>query len=211
VKTIAEHAFDWAKCRAELNDFGKLLGSKKDLSERSEIQPFFEKSRQLSAFLGALTVDIGPADRLAFRFPVFGDFEADIVVGDRQQGAYCMIELEDSKPDSIFTRVPGKSTSEWGRRFEHGFSQLVDWFYALDDLKSSQRFARDFGHGHVQFFGILITGRSADLSEGDRNRLKWRSDRVSVNTHKVRCLTFDDVYALLSLRMGVYAAAFGLE
>ncbi len=134
-------------------------------------------------------------------------FAADIVLGSREQGEYCVIELEDGCPDSIFTRVGKKATREWSRRFDHGFSQLVDWFYALDDLKKTDRFARDFGHGHIRFSGLLLIGRSAGVSESDRARLKWRAEKVRIDSHSIECLTFDDLYEYLRRRMSFYPEA----
>jgi hypothetical protein len=101
-----------------------------------------------------------------------GDFAADLVLGNRETGVFAVIEFEDGKPDSIFTRPRKKATTEWSRRFEHGFSQLVDWFAALDDFKKTDRFAKDFGHGHVTFIALLILGRSAGVTDHDRGRLR---------------------------------------
>src|SRR5262249_51187392 len=153
----------------------KLLQSKKHLSERDDLQNFFKKRRQLTAFIGTYAPNLGPASQLAYEFPLFGDFAADIVLGNREKGEYCLIELEDGRPGSIFTAVKNKSTKERSRRFDHGFSQLVDWFYALDDLKKTSRFAKDYGHGHVKFLGLLVIGRNAGLSEAERDRLRWRA------------------------------------
>ncbi len=110
---------------------------------------------------------------------------------------FCPIELEDARSNSIFTKIEGKATREWNHRFEHGFSQLVDWFFALDDHKNSANFTKQFDYGHIPFYGILLIGRSKDLLEFERTRLRWRSDRVSINTHKVLCRTYDDLYESL--------------
>jgi hypothetical protein len=140
-----------------------------------------------------------------------GDFAADIVLGNKEKGVFCVIEFEDGKPDSMFTKLPNKSTTEWSRRFEHGFSQLVDWFYALDDFKKTERVARDFGHGHVTVLGLLILGRSAGLSDADRNRLKWRTEKVRVDSHTIECLTLDDLHQYLEWRISFYPQASKLE
>src|SRR5579863_879350 len=131
MKEFIEVTFDPVQSRNELDELGVLLNSSANLSESKDIQPFFKARPQLTAFLGTYVSDIGPASRIAYEFPIFGDFAADIVVGNRDRGTYCLIELEDATSDSVFTLVKGKSTKEWGRRLEHGFSQLVDWFYSL--------------------------------------------------------------------------------
>jgi hypothetical protein len=204
MKQFLEIDFDPNTCRAELDELRELLSSKPELSERGDLQPFFKAHRQLTAFLGTLAPDVGPADLLAFEYPIFGDFVADIVIGNKHQGAYCLIELEDGRTDSIFSAGKGRATRPWGRRFEQGFSQLVDWFWLLDDVRNTQPFARDYGPGHVSFFGLLLIGRSDTLNEADRRRLKWRQDRVLVNSNKVNCLTFDHLYAVLSEKLRHY-------
>jgi hypothetical protein len=148
-KKLNPIVFNPTRCRRDLAAFQKLLQSKKELAERSDIQQFFKKRKQLSAFIGTYASNLGPAKLLGFDFPFMGDFSADIVLGNKEKGVFCVIEFEDGKANSIFTKRPKKSTTEWSRRFEHGFSQLVDWFYSLDDFKKTERFANDSGHGHV--------------------------------------------------------------
>jgi hypothetical protein len=194
MKEFTKVQFDPAQCRNELDRLRTLLDSKPALSERDDLLPFFRKSPQLAAFIGTRFPNIGPADRLAYEFAVFGDYRADIVVGNAARLCYCAIELEDARPDSIFSKREGRATSEWGRRMEHGFGQLVDWFFSFDDQKNTAAFAKDFGHGHVEFVGLLLIGRSRDISEHGRRRLRWRSDRVSVNTHRIYCYTYDELY-----------------
>ena len=70
---------------------------------------------------------------------------------------------------------------------------MVDWFFVLDDQRGTAAFTRLFGAGHIQFFGMLVIGRSADLDAHDMGRLQWRADRVSINTHKIFCYTYDDL------------------
>lgn len=162
------------------------------------MQPLFKESTQLAAFLGTSIPEIGPANRLAYEFQIFGDYAADIVIGNYERKTSCAIELEDARPNSIFTKWESKSNSEWGRRFEHGFGQLVDWFFSFDDHKNSAAFTKLFGYGHIEFFGMLLIGRSKDVSEHERTRLRWRSGRVTVNTHRIHCRTYDDLFEALS-------------
>ena len=96
-------------------------------------------------------------------------------------------------PLAFFIRPTRAALKAWGRRFEHGFSQLVDWFFAFDDLKHTAGLPACSGKVTCEFYGLLVIGRSADLSEHDFARLRWRSDRVSINTHKVICLTYDEL------------------
>jgi hypothetical protein len=194
MKEFTTVRFDPVQCRKELDCLQTLLASKRELSERDDLQPLFKECPQLTAFIGTSFPNIGPANRLAYEFQVFGDYSADIVIGNFERKSFCAIELEDARPNSVFNKLDGKATSEWGRRFEHGFGQLVDWFFSFDDHKNSAGFTKHFGYGHIEFFGMLLIGRSAHISDHDRTRLRWRSDRVTVNTHRVYCRTFDELY-----------------
>ncbi len=119
--------FDPEQCRKEAEQLRDFLASNVELQERKQVLPFFKERLQLSAFLGSYHPDIVRYDLVAHELPLFGDFVADLVVGDSKNSAFAFIEFEDASPESIF--VKRKATPEWSPRFEHGFSQLVDWFF----------------------------------------------------------------------------------
>jgi len=148
---------------------------------------------------------------LAFQFPFFGDYTADAVVGSKALGEFCVVEFEDGAADSIFKRQPKRGNPEWSSRFEHGFSQLVDWFYHLDDFRGTEGFAKAFGYGRVRFAGLLVIGRQAGLDEARRNRLRWRSEKVLSDSHSVTCTTFDELAETLRRRFVVYGEDAELE
>ena len=193
MKRLEQTLFHEASCRAGLDQLRLLLASNAGLSEREHIQPLFRQHPQLAAFIGTTIPNIGPANRLAFEFPIAGDFRADITVGNYDRSTFCAIELEDALPNSVFTAGQGRATTAWGSRLERGFSQLVDWFCAFDDQKNTRAFMKHFGASHVSFFGMLVIGRSSHITPDDRARLQWRSDRVSINAHRVLCMTYDDL------------------
>lgn len=187
-------AFDPRRCRIQIEEFGRLLRSRAALSERDHVLPFFRKRSHLSAFIGSYMRDTGPATEYAFEYPFYGDFTAHLVVGDRAGRRLCVVEFEDGRRDSIF-RVPrGRSTAAWSLRFEHGFSQIVDWFALVDDLKKTTRFQRDFGPDHVRFSALLVIGRDAGVTGYERTRLDWRTEKVRVDSHPVECVTFDGLH-----------------
>jgi hypothetical protein len=207
MKEFATVVFDPVQCRAELDALRDLLASNQELSEGKDLLPLFRKSPQLAAFLRATIWDLGPANRLAYEFQIFGDYAADIVIGNYGKGTFCAIELEDARPSSIFHKPEGKATPEWGRRFEHGFSQLVDWFFSFDDHKNTTGFTKNFGFGHIRFFGLLLIGRSKDLTAHDQTRLRWRSEKVAVNSHQVYCWTYDELYESLESDWRLFSQA----
>ena len=204
-------AFDHAAFEVELAALGALLGSKADLSEKDDIQPLFRASKHLSAFLGTFAPDIGPATEMAFEFPFFGDYRADLLVGSKSACHFCVVEFEDGRADSIFKKQPTRANPEWSGRFEHDFSQLADWFFNLDDYKKSHGFTRTFGYGHISFTGLLIIGRAAGMDDMKRTRLRWRSNKVLVDSNAVICVTFDDMYEVIKKRYALYKAGAPVE
>lgn len=153
-----ELRFDAAQCRVELADIEQLLATRPELSGREDILPFFRAHRHLAAFLGSYNPNLITIDRLAFELSLFGDFTADVVVGDWARKSFCFIEFENGRANSIFAQC-GRRTSEWARRFERGFSQIVDWFWKLDDLSNTATFERLFGAGTITFMALYSSFR----------------------------------------------------
>jgi len=204
--TFVKVAFDLPKCKKEVNELGRLLTSKADLSEKRDILPFFRTRDQLCAFIGTFARDIGPASEIAREFSFLGDFAADLLVGNRDNKEYLAIEFEDGRKNSIFKNVR-RSNADWSQRFEHGYSQLIDWFATLDDYKKTDKFRKEYGKGHITFSGMLIVGRNSGVSDENRIRLDWRADKVLVDSHVINCITFDDLHQDLERRLQLYTAA----
>jgi hypothetical protein len=204
MKEFREIVTDTAAVVRQLAELDALLKSKVSLSERQDIQPFFKARDQISAFLGTYESEVGPATHLAYELPFLGDFAADVVVGNRANRQYVVVELEDGTPESVFTKVKGKKTKEWSKRFDHGYSQLIDWFCCLDDYRPTAKFIDEFGSGYVTFSGLLVIGRTTGMSDQERRRLAWRSKNVIVHSQRITCVTFDDLTVSLRARLGIY-------
>ena len=188
----------------ELSQFHTLLNSKTDLGERDDILPLFRKCKNLSAYLGMLSREIGTPDKCHVEYSLNGKFFSDLVVGNTQKRCYCFIEFEDGRENSIFKGpVRKRKSRDWSGRFEHGFSQIVDWFRLMDDQRGTQDFCDEFGNGHICYSGMLISGRDHFLGPGDSERLRWRSDRVLVNSKTIYCATFDQLYRDINERFAL--------
>lgn len=122
-KEFKQIVFNPNVCRQEAQQLRDFLAASAELKERKQILPFFKERLQLSAFLGSYHPEIVRYDLVAHEFPLFGEFIADLVVGDSKNNAFAFIEFEDALADSIFEKK--KPTPDWSSRFEHGFSQLV--------------------------------------------------------------------------------------
>jgi hypothetical protein len=204
MKGLDAFKIELAQCLSELAEFEKLL-DRTELGEDADILPFFKARLHLSAFVASYVPQISRFDELKHEFNLFGDFRSDLVVGDSINNSYCFIEFEDATRDSIFYKA-GRSTLEWSPRFEHGFSQLVDRFWKLDDLKNTSQFGSIFGHENIEYYGMLVIGRDAFLSNLEKMRLKWRLNRVLVDSRKIVCITFDQLARDIKDRLRLYSA-----
>lgn len=191
MRSLDSFDIDIKQCWVELEEFENLLRDNKELNERKDILPFFKERPHLFASIGWYSPD-SYCNQIKHEFTLFGDFRADLVVGDYVNNIYCFIEFEDATKDSIFVNKE-RSTSEWSHRFEHEFSQIIDWFWKIDDVKNTSQFRSIFGSENIEYQGILVIGRDEFLSELEKARLKWYLNRVVVDSRKVICKTFDQL------------------
>jgi hypothetical protein len=194
---------DLKQCRIELQDLQALLAGQAQLQERKHVLPFFQARRHLSAFISSYFPYLPNPDLIAYEYDLFGDFACDLAVGDSTTGQYCFVEFEDATATSLFVAKGAKATLEWSPRFEHGFSQVLDWFWKLDDTKGSTEYVNRFGHT-VGYEGMLIIGRSINLSYKERDRLHWRRAKVVSDSKHVYCVTYDELYEHLNARLTLY-------
>jgi hypothetical protein len=202
MKEFLHIQFDHGHCRQELAALRDLLAAKKELEENADIKPFFEAHPQLAVFLGSYAWSIARFGLLAHQYQLFGDYSCDLVVGDPVRRSFVFVEWEDPAPGCLFRRQGQKATPEWSPRFEHGFSQIVDWFCKLDDMTRTDEFEARFGARHIQYTGLVVAGRDEELTHPrERRRWDWRSQKVLVNGLPVLCATYDQVYQFLSERI----------
>jgi hypothetical protein len=199
--------FNAEQCRKELAELQALLAAHADLKESQDLLPFFRARRQLTAFIGSCDPDIVRFDRIAYEYDLFGDFSCDLVVGDSVTRTYGFIEFEDAVSSSIFVQRGARATPDWSARFDHGMSQIIDWFYKLDDMEKTDEFDARFGGRTIKFFGLLVIGRSEALAPRELQRLSWRQERMVVNSKHIRCLTFDQLADVLAQRLKHYPLA----
>jgi hypothetical protein len=149
------------------------------------------------------------ADRVAREFELFGDFRCDLAVGDSEGGVYCFVEFEGAGPESIFRRQGEKATREWSPRFEHGYSQFIDWFYKLRDREKADEYEARFGKRAIDYEGLLVIGRDLHLDQGEKLRLAWRTRHVLVDSRRINCMTFDGLLRRLQIHLETLAPPAG--
>src|SRR5437773_550343 len=204
MKTLEPFNIELPECSRELAEFQALLEGKTALSERDDILPFFRTHKHLAALVGSYNPKINRFDRLATEFNLFGDYACDLVIGDSASKNFCFVEFEDASPTSIFSKKKKKSTPEWSPRFEHGFGQILDWFQIVEDQQRTGLLKSKFGVDVLQYVGLLVIGRRKDLDDTLRARLVWRSEQVRVGSRQVHCITFDDLYETLALKVRIF-------
>jgi hypothetical protein len=131
-------------------------------------------------------------DRVAHEYPLFGDFTCDLVAGDWTRSAFVFVEFENAAVNSVFVQGV-RATPEWSARFEHGFSQILDWFYKMDTQRHTPEFEQRFGSRDVHVTGLLVIGRKQDFGPRERDRLNWRHQHVTVHGKQIYSMTFDDL------------------
>jgi hypothetical protein len=125
---------------------------------------------------------------------------------DSANQAYNFVEFEDAGPGSLFKRQGKKATRDWSSRFDHGFSQIIDWFGKLRDVEKTDEFEARFGARTIDAAVTLIVGRNRYFEPGERRRLDWRRRSVIVDSKRIECVTYDDLLADLSARLEAHAA-----
>ena len=197
MKKLAAIRYNAESVKAELTELNAFLQANREFDEQKELAPFLRARTQLCARIGKLGRLIVEPDCLAQEYDMFGDFAADLVVGDSQEGAYTFVEFEDARPNSLFVQKSSRYKSEFAPLFERGYSQLVDWFYKLDSMQGTRDMEERFGRREIRYDGILIIGRNEFISPAEQARLAWRQDRVVVNSRHILVYTFDQLYSIL--------------
>jgi hypothetical protein len=201
MKTFTPLAFDPIQAHKEVLELRDLLAGNPVLEEHKDLVPFFRNRPHLSALCGLYDLQIHRFDRIAWEYELFGDFTCDLVVGDSETKGYCFIEFEDAGPRSLFVQQAQRAMRDWSPRFEHGYSQIIDWFYKLDDCKNSDDCEARFGKRTIDFTGVLVIGRQQYLQPGEALRLNWRRQHVIVHSKRIICVTYDELVSTLLIKL----------
>jgi hypothetical protein len=194
------HALDPRAAHAEIEELRVLLESHDPLKETA-FRDFFRARPHATALIGPYTPSVKRLDLLAYEYPLFGEFRCDLAIADSVTRACTFVELEDAGSRSLFVKHGDKSSREWSPRFEHGFSQVVDWFYKLQDMTGTATMEARFGRRAIDYTGVLVIGRDRHMNTGEDDRLRWRRDHVIVNSKRVFCVTYDELLADLTYRL----------
>ncbi|MHB8253894.1 MAG: Shedu immune nuclease family protein [Acidiferrobacter sp.] len=204
MKNLEPYVLDPAVGRSQWNDFSQLLATKLTLSERNDVLPFFKSRKDLSLLICNYFPNIKKPDRFAHEFEIYGDFVADLIVGDSASKHYLLVEFEDGKPDSVFKTKGRKATPDWAPRFESAHSQLADWLWKLEDMRSTADFQSTFGCRRATFQALIVIGKGMQLSDQEVDRLKWRTSRTKIDSNNIECVSFEELSVDLSHWLSTY-------
>ena len=193
MKNLQRHVLDPALCRGEWTEFAQLLGSKAALSETRDVLPFFKDRHNLSLLICNYFSGIKFPNRFAHEYEIYGDFVADLIVGDSSCHHYLLVEFENGAADSVFKRKGKKATPDWAPRFEGAYSQLIDWLWKLEDMRSTADFVNTFGSRRATFQGLIVIGKDMTLSQQEQDRLKWRLDRTMIDSNAISSVSFNEL------------------
>ena len=200
-KLFTDIDFDYATFKREIQEYEDFLNSKVDLDEMADIQPFFKLRPTLTSHIASSISNISVPNKIAFEYNIFGDFACDLAVGNTDSNTYCFIEFEDAKKKSLFIEDrKHKYKPSYGQRLEHGYSQIVDWFYKIS-IQSNREIKDRFDVDEIDYYGILIIGRNSYLDATLRYRLAWRSNNLELLTKKINILTFDDLLEMFKIKL----------
>ena len=203
MKRMEAFHLDNSRLPAELAAFEVLLGPPdQELSEQRDLIPFFKANRNLAALVGHFNSMVSNPNLIKSELEFFGDYVCDLAVGERETGQFCFVEFESAEADSLFRQIGSKGTTDWSPRLEHGFSQIIDWFYLLTENQKTHQFRSFFSTDQAHYCGLLILGRDSFLTTDDmRHRLRWRSQNTLVAGKHVHILTYDELLRTLRLRV----------
>jgi hypothetical protein len=183
--------FDEAE--TELAEYRRFLRENKTFSERDIISEL-KKWRHLSCLIGSMPVGVKRADVYKFEFQIQGVFRADLVVGNLQQKSFVFVEFEPGQSESLFGPTETNQMRVWSRHFERGFSQLVDWAWAIQDTGHTSIFRNSFECEALSAHYLLVCGREDSMNSTEEKRFFWRGDNVLLNGRTATCLTYDGLF-----------------
>jgi hypothetical protein len=188
MRNLEKHIFNPSNARKEWQEYENFLFSHIELKEQNDVLPFFKQRHNLSVLIGTYFPQITTLDCYAHEFCLSGSFRPDLIVGDSTSHHYLLVEFENGTPYSIFTK-----TKNWATRFEKAHSQLVDWLWKLDDMKSTSDFQTTFGSRDASFHCLIVIGKGMNLEIQEKNRLIWRTQKTIINSISIQIVSFEQL------------------
>ncbi|WP_454762263.1 Shedu anti-phage system protein SduA domain-containing protein [Caulobacter segnis] len=203
-----DHSFDLVAAQAELRAFRLVLNNNLNLGEREHVLANFDKWPQLCSLFGTFHPRVNRANLVKREFKVGAHFIADLAVRKDGTDNVCLVEFEPAKPNDIFAaRLQGRKIPPWASAMEKGFSQIVDWAWAIDSYRETPDFQDAFGGKRPNVMGVLVVGRSTSLSDNTRkDRWAWRSQFSKFDgLQGVVLQTYDELFEWFDIQLKDFA------
>lgn len=200
--------FNLAAAQAELDEFKVLLASGSILAERKQVLANFAKWPQLCSLFGFYHPLVKAADLVKRELKIGAHFIADLGVRRAGTDNVCLVEFEGAAKNDIFAaRMAGRRVPPWASAIEKGFSQIVDWAWAIDAYRDAPDFQDAFGSKRPNVVAVLVIGRSSCLSDAiSRDRWNWRSRWAPpAGLTAVHLQTYDDLYEYFDIQIKLIA------
>ncbi len=196
------HVFNLTDAEAELAEFKALLDTNTELAERDQVLASFKTWPNLCAMMGQYNIRLGIGDLIRREFRILPHFRTDLTVRRAGTDNICLIEFEGASDRHIFENTD-RGIDTWARPFEKGFSQIVDWTWALDHYRKTADYIDAFGGERPNIVGLLVIGRSTSLSTSLRkDRWEWRRNKVKADSFTLTLVTFDELYRDFAMWLG---------
>ncbi|BCM82243.1 Shedu anti-phage system protein SduA domain-containing protein [Methylobacterium indicum] len=197
------HAFSIRDAETELAQFKHLLDTRTDLGERDQVLANFKFWPNLCAMMGQYNARLGFANLIKREFRILPHFRTDLTVRRAGTDNVCLVEFEGASDRHIF-EDSDRGIDTWARAFEKGFSQVVDWTWALDHYRRTGDYVDAFGGERPNIVGVLVIGRSTSLSSAVRkDRWEWRRNKVKADSFTLTLVTFDELYRDFEMWLGL--------
>ena len=204
-----DHQFDLAIARQELTEFKALLDANGPLSERAQVLANFKNWSHLCSLFGEYHPLIKTADLIKRELTIGANFRADLGVRLDGTANVCLIEFEGASENDIFKKGSATRIAPWATPMEKGFSQIVDWAWALDTHRGLPEFEDAFGSRRPNVAAVLVIGRSSSLTNStNKDRWEWRSGWAKFShIQGVHLQTYDELHRFFDIQLKLKAGS----
>ena len=187
---------DYGQAEKELAELRKFLNDNPIFKE-SKIVKELKKRLHASCLIGSLIAGAPKPDLYKFEFPLLGTFRADLVVGSSHSRRFVLVEFEGAGVTSLFGPGGTALMRDWSKELEHGFGQLVDWAWQVNDAPGLTTLQSAFGCNIAGAVSLLVCGRDAHMDIAERKRFDYRATKVAIQGMITTVLTYDGLLVFL--------------
>ncbi len=187
---------DYGRAETELTELTVFLRDNTLFKETTILQEL-KKRPHASCLIGSMIAGAPKPDLYKFEFTLLGAFRADLVIGTSRTRRFVFVEFEGGGASSLFGPKGTAQMRDWSHEFEHGFGQLVDWAWAINDAKRLPTLQSAFGCDIAGSVSLLVCGRDSQMDAAERQRFDYRSEKISIEGTITTILTYDGLIAFL--------------